>query len=129
MAQVRVERLAQARRVPIVGEDGEALVGIAAYPDRLRAETIQGTDGHEAPRLGTLANDGDIRAQTAERSQLAVERHTAIPGHKPHVRASPGSGWASIHALAACGEVPTPGKCNAPDRPPQRSLPKGEGQC
>src|SRR5262245_63077861 len=66
MAQGRVEWLAQLGRISIVGEDGEALIGIAAYPHRVRAETRKGAALREAARLGALADDGDIRPRAEQ---------------------------------------------------------------
>src|SRR5262245_6560798 len=121
MTQRRVERFGQANPIPIVSEDGEPLVGIGAYPDRVGAETIQRAKPSQARRFGALADDGDIRPQAHERIELAIERHTAIPGHKSHVRASAGLGWhptSRARARAGAGAALL-------TRPVSERLPKG----
>src|SRR6185295_9286886 len=84
MANGRVERLRQPGSVAVAGEDGEPFVAIVADPYRVAVHTIERADGGKTLRLCALANDGDIGPQTHDSLELAMQRHSAVPGNESH---------------------------------------------
>ncbi|MFO1158217.1 MAG: hypothetical protein U1E60_05225 [Reyranellaceae bacterium] len=97
VAQRRMIDFRQAGGVAIEGEHGEALVRVAAHPDRLALHPGRPGTLAQALRLGAFPDDGDVRRQAEKRFDLALEGHVAVPGDDPH---GPQSSAPFGHSLA-----------------------------
>jgi hypothetical protein len=99
VAQRRMIGLSQPNRVAVEGENREALVRVAANPDGIALHPGRPGAQTQAFRLGTFADDGDIRRQVEQPVDLALERHVAVPGDDPHgVAAYPPNGQKQMPA-------------------------------
>jgi hypothetical protein len=84
VAQRRMIGLSQPNRVAVEGENRETLVRVAADPDGIGLHPGRPGAQTQALRLGTFADDGDVRGQIEQHLDLAVECHVAVPGDDPH---------------------------------------------
>ena len=84
VAQRGMIGLREPHGVAVEGEDREALVRVAANPDGIALHPGRPGAQPQALRLGTFADDGDIRGQIEQHLDLAVECHVAVPGDDPH---------------------------------------------